>query len=155
MLAMCVRKPGDTSGGSLQSLQTTTTTATVQIKSRKPKTSGLKSFKRGSKSDAERAAELSFSHQQAPPAAPSRIPPSTSTAAPSSSSGRVVAAPAATKPRDDPEGHLIYSRGDRLETRCTVGMCIVIYLLACSCTCAHGKVCTRLDCIHSQVFTLH
>lgn len=132
MLAMCVRKPGDTSGGSLQSLQTTTTTATVQIKSRKPKPSGLKSFKRGSKSDADRAAELTYSHQQVPPAAPSRIPPSTSshsTGAPSSSSGRVLAAPAAAKVRDDPEGHLIYSRGDRLETRCTVGTCIVCYCL--------------------------
>ena len=123
MLAMCVRKPGDSSGGSLQShshstAQTTTATATVQIKTRKQKSSGLKVLKRGSKGDADRTAELSYLHQQAPHPA-SRIP-STSTGAPTSSSGRVVAASTPSKVRDDPEGHLIYSRGDRLDTRCTV-----------------------------------
>jgi hypothetical protein len=87
----------------------------VQIKARKPKSSGLKVLKRGSKGDAERAAELSYLHQQAPPPA-SRVP-SSSTAAPSSSSGRVVTASTPSKVRDDPEGHLIYSRGDRLDTR--------------------------------------
>ena len=126
MLAMCVRKPGDSATASLQShvhstAGTTSATATVQIKTRKQKNSGLKAFKRGSKSDAERVltTELSYSHPQPPPA--SRVaPPVSSHTSTTAAGARVTAssAPAAAKVRDDPEGHLIYTRGDRLETRC-------------------------------------
>ena len=70
--------------------------------------------------DVERVTEPTTYHHQkalAPPA--SRLPPSSSTtSSSSSSSGRVVATTSAMKVRDDPEGHLIYSRGDRLDTRC-------------------------------------
>ena len=124
MLAMCVRKPGDSAGSTslVHPQSTTTATASVQIKTRKIKSSGLKALKRGSKSEAERTAELSFSHQQplAPPS--SRLPPtSLSTSAAGVREGE--ASPA--KVRDDPEGHLIYTRGDRLETRCEcVSVCI-------------------------------
>ena len=119
MLAMCVRKPGDSSGGSLQShvhSAAQTATATVQIKStRKQKSSGLKVLKRGSKND---VADLSYSQQAIPPA--SRIPPpppsTTSTGAVPSTRSQPVSTQ--SKVRDDPEGHLIYSRGDRLEARC-------------------------------------
>jgi CDC-like kinase len=125
MLAMCVRKPGDSATASLQShvhstAGTTSVTATVQIKTRKQKNSGLKAFKRGSKSDAERVltTELAYSHPQPPPA--SRVAPPVSSHTSTTTAGARVAAssaPAAAKVRDDPEGHLIYTRGDRLETR--------------------------------------
>ena len=121
MLAMCVRKPGDSSVQSHvhSTPQTATATATVQLKSsRKQKSSALKVLKRGGKSD---VTELTYSQQQQqqqaiPPA--SRIPP------PSTSTGSLssrVAASTPSKVRDDPEGHLIYSRGDRLEARCKHG----------------------------------
>lgn len=122
MLAMCVRKPGDSSGGSLQShvhsaAQTATATATVQIKStRKQKSSALKVLKRGSKSDV--AAELSYTHQQQAIPPVSRIPPPSTSSNHSTSASRVLPVATPSKVRDDPEGHLIYTRGDRLETRC-------------------------------------
>ena len=134
MLAMCVRKPGDPAAGSSAVLQThhhgppptATASSSVQIKTRKAKAS-LKVLKRSSKGDVERPVELSYQH-----AAPSsRLPPSS--AASSTCSGRVVAT-TATKVRDDPEGHLIYSRGDRLDARCTDrgGLCVCVCVCACT-----------------------
>lgn len=155
MLAMCVRKPGDSSGGSLQShvhspAQTATATATVQLKSRKQKSSGLKVLKRGGKGDAERTTELSYSSQQTITTA-SRIHPSTSshsTGAPASSRGVVTTSTPSKTVRDDPEGHLIYTRGDRLEARCE--------LCACVSSLADRqlmpRVCTRSpECIHESL----
>lgn len=118
-MLVCVRKTGDSGSASLQShhSQTSTTaTATVSLKARKTKT-GLKVLKRGTgnKSDVERATEPTYHPALSSPA--SRIPPSSSTSSASSSSGRVVAAASTVKVRDDPEGHLIYSRGDRLNIR--------------------------------------
>lgn len=137
MLAMCVRKPGDAAAPNSSSLPSShvhhaattvqqapvsgTTTTTVSIKTRKQKTSGgLKAFKRGSKSEAERAAaELTFSHPQPlPPSSRTNSSHSTTTNASRVAATSGVSSAAPKKVRDDQDGHLIYTRGDRLESRC-------------------------------------
>ena len=122
-MLMCVRKPGDPAPSPSSVLQShhrappapATATSTVQIKTRKSKTS-LKVLKRSSKADPERPVDANYQ----PPASSARLPPASSSTSSSSCSGRVVATTAA-KVRDDYEGHLIYGRGDRLDTRCTDG----------------------------------
>ena len=121
-MLMCVRKPGDPAPSSSSVLQShhrappapATATSTVQIKTRKSKTS-LKVLKRSTKADPERPVDANYQL----PASSARLPPASPSTS-SSCSGRVVATTAA-KVRDDFEGHLIYGRGDRLDTRCTGG----------------------------------
>ena len=124
MLAMCVRKTGDTGGTPLQSGVAPTTNGSS---SKRTKTRGIKSLR---------------SHVAPKQQAPAEVVATESRHTTTTTTAHVdVACTISALIRDDADGHLIYHKGDVVDSRCKCCMCV--------CVCVYFKLTLPESCGYS------
>lgn len=109
MLAMCVRKTGDTGGNPTLQTSMTTSNSTVPT-SKRTKPRGLKTLR-------SRVVAAVGKQQVQPDEVASPSLRHTSTAH--------VEVECMVKVRDDPEGHLVYHKGDVVDSRCKLDTVLI------------------------------
>ncbi len=128
MLAMCVRKPGDTGG--TPTLQSSISATTNGSTSKRTKSRALKSL---------RAHVAPKQQAQVQPQQP---------AGPATTTTAHVDVACTVKIRDDVDGHLIYHKGDHVDSRCKLLLTTLLYsmvygialVFACICTYCFASV---------------
>ena len=117
-MLMCVRKTGDTGG--TPTLQSSITATTNGSTSKRTKSRTLKSLR------AHVAPKQQVQPQPADPLVEPRRTSSTATAT------AHVDVACTVKVRDDVDGHLIYHKGDQVDSRCKYIVCFEFFFIACT-----------------------